>query len=122
MAQGREEFERQLRNLGIIPEPGHPEPRVVFEYTVGAGRFKGNVLRLGFEVPPTFPLEPPPGPHVSPKILPIDTSVNAHPNKVADSPFGPEWEYWSRPRTGWKGRETVSVYLTHIDHLFATIP
>jgi hypothetical protein len=122
MAQGREEFERQLRDLGFNPEPEVPEPRVVFGYAVTAGRFKGQNVRLGFEIPPNFPLEPPPGPHVSPRLLPINTAIEAHPTKVAESQFGSDWEYWSRPRKGWKGRETVGMYLLHIDHLFATIP
>jgi hypothetical protein len=122
MAQGRQEFERQLRELGFTPEPGLPEPRVAFPYEVRAGQFKGQTVKLGLEVPADFPDTPPPGPHVSPLLLPIDTSINAHPQKVAASPFGPEWEYWSRPRLGWTGRQTVADYFVHLDHLFATIP
>ena len=97
MAEGREEFERQLRELGYKPEPDQPPNRVVFPYTAMGGRFEAQVVKIGLEVPPDFSRTPPPGPHVSPKILPINTSASAHPDKVADSPFGPEWEYWSRP-------------------------
>jgi hypothetical protein len=77
MAEGRQEFERQLRELGISPDEGLPEPRVSFDYDVSAGRFKGKRVKLGFEVPVNFPITPPPGPHVSPRILPLNPgSVN----------------------------------------------
>jgi hypothetical protein len=120
MAQGREEFERQLRELGYSPEPSQPDGRVVFEYTAPRGRFNKQAVRLGFEVPPEFPRTPPPGPHVTPRILPMNPSAASHPEKTNDSPYGGDWQYWSRPFTGWTGRESVAKYLVFVDHLFET--
>ena len=120
MAQGREEFERQLRELGYSPEGGQPDPRVVFEYVPPRGRFHDQTVRLGFDVAAEFPRTPPPGPHVSPRILPMNPGAASHPEKTADSPYGPEWQYWSRPFPGWKGRESVATYLAFIDRLFET--
>ena len=125
MAEGREEFVRQLLELGyellpLPPDPAQPGNRVAIEYVVQGGRFAGQTIKLGFEVPPDFPRTPPSGPHVSPRLLPINPGAN-HPDRAAESPFGPDWEYWSRPYRGkWRGREGVSEYLAHIDHLFST--
>ena len=111
MAQGREEFDRQLRELGFSPQTAQPDPRVVFTYTIPRGRFTGQVVTLGLEVPPEFPRTPPPGPHLTPRILPMNPGAASHPEKTADSPFGGDWQYLSRPFTGWKGREGVATYL-----------
>jgi hypothetical protein len=49
----------------------------------------------------------------------MNPSAADHPSKTAESDFGPDWQYLSRPYRGsWKGR--VAEYLAHIDHLFAT--
>lgn len=127
MAEGREEFLRQVQDLGyeVLPTPPNPDQpgdRVVIGYRVPGGRFADQQIKLGFEVPATFPRTPPSGPHISPRLLPINPSASDHPNKVLESQhFGPDWEYWSRPYRGWRGREGVSEYLTHIDHLFRTV-
>src|SRR5882724_4802309 len=118
MAEGRAEFEHQLRELGYEPDPGQPGNRTAFPYWVPGGRFEGQDIALGFEVPPDFPRTPPPGPHVRPQLLPVSTSNPLHPYKVDASNFGPEWEYWSRPYRQWKGRESVRTYLVHIENLF----
>ena len=95
---------------------------MVIEYVVPGGRFVDQKVKLGFEVPPDFTRTPPGGPHVSPRLLPINPGAPDHPNRAAESPaFGADWEYWSRPYSGkWRGREGVSEYLAHIDHLFMT--
>jgi len=127
MAEGRAEFAQQLQNLGyeflsLPPGPTQPENRVAFRYRVPGGRFKDREVELGFEVPPDFPRTPPSGPHVSPRLLPINPNAPGHPDRVHESPnFGANWEYWSRPYRGtWRGREGVSEYLAHIDHVFST--
>lgn len=118
--QGRDEFARQLRELGFEPTFFEPS-RLKFPYVVQDGRFAGERLFLGFDVPPDFPRTPPPGPNVSPRILPINTSANSHPDKVLEGNFGADWEYWSRPFPGWRGRELVETYMAFIARLFALI-
>lgn len=120
MSQGREEFERRLRELGftVFASPG--EGRTLIEYKVPAGRFAGQVLRLGFEVPPDFPRSPPGGPHVSPRILPMNPGAPAHPERTADSIFGSDFQYWSRPFPNWKERGGAGAYIGWIDRLFET--
>ena len=121
MAAGREEFERQLREMGVEPFPGQPDNRVVFDYVVPGGRFAGQQVKIGLVVPPDFNRTPPGGPHICPKLLPMNPGAQDHPNKTADSEFGADWQYLSRPYRGaWKGRKGVADYLAHIDHLFAT--
>lgn len=86
------------------------------------GKFQGNQIWLGFVVNDDFPLVAPSGPHLSPRLLPLHPANDLpHPQGgVHESPFGPEWEYWSRPFTGWgKTDRTVAAYLGHIRDLFA---
>lgn len=121
MASGREEFERELKELSIEPYPGQPDGRVVFDYVVREGRLAGNHIRIGLIVPPDFSRTPPGGPHISPRLLPMNPSAQNHPDKTAESEFGPDWQYLSRPYRGaWTARKGVADYLAHIDHLFAT--
>ncbi|VVB84927.1 Uncharacterised protein [uncultured archaeon] len=96
--------------------------RVKFTYQVMSGRFKDKTITMGFEIPQDFPLTPPSGPHISPRVLPLNPSAATHPERVAESPFGPEWEYWSRPFNDWQNtNKTVEAYMTrHIFHLFET--
>ena len=127
MAEGRDEFARQVQELGYEllptpPDPAQPGNRVAFEYAIPGGRLDGQKIKLGFEVPPDFPRTPPSGPHLSPRLLPLNPGAPDHPQRVAESPnFGPEWEYLSRPYRGtWRGREGAAEYLAHIDHIFRT--
>jgi hypothetical protein len=123
VSPGAEEFARQLKELGY-PVESNGNGRVAFPYTVPAGRFSGQQVRLGLEIPADFPRMPPSGPHISPVFLPINTGVERHPDKVADSPFGEtfggKWMYWSRPNKDWTGRERVEKYLAFLHSLFAT--
>lgn len=122
MPAGREEFERQLRELGIEPSAGQSDGRIIFDYAVTSGKFAGQQVKIGLVVPPDFARTPPGGLHVCPRLLPMNPNAPDHPNRTADSPFGTEWQYWSRPFRGrWTGRQGVADYLAHIDHLFATI-
>jgi hypothetical protein len=52
----------------------------------------------------------------------MNPNAQDHPNRTAESEFGGDWQYLSRPYRGaWKGRKGVADYLAHIDYLFATI-
>lgn len=95
--------------------------RITFRYAVEVGRFAGQEVVIGIEVPPDFDRTPPSGPHVSPRILPINPTATTHPEKVLESNFGVDFEYWSRPYTNWgKDGRDVGAYLAFLRHLFAT--
>lgn len=117
--EGAEEFARQLTELGfeINVRDG---ARVAVAYTITGGSHAGAEVRLGFEVPPEFPRSPPGGPHLSPRLFPMNPNAAGHPERVADSKFGADWQYLSRPYAGWRGREPVAKYLAYIARLFAT--
>lgn len=115
------DFIEQLKALGYnVKELG--KNKVVFHYTILSGKFRGMTVELGFEVPKDFPNIPPNGPHIKPRILPINQQATTHPEKVLPSgPFGDLWEYWSRPFQGWaKTDHSVKTYMTHIVNLFET--
>jgi len=97
-----------------------------FSYEVEFGPRKGETVRLGFQVGEDWPLNPPGGPHISPQILPLNTAGGPHPlGSILPSPFGPEWEYWSRPyppQPGWAStNRSVMTYMRYIAHLFRTL-
>jgi hypothetical protein len=95
--------------------------RVAFAYTILTGRFAEQQVKVGFQVPGDFPVTPPSGPHISPRLLPNQPG-GAHPTGgIHDSPFGSEWHYWSRPMPNWTTtKRTVKDVLAHIRHLFDT--
>jgi hypothetical protein len=117
------EFARQLRGFGYEPTELGPN-RITYKYTVETGRFAGQEVIVGLDVPPDFDRTPPSGPHISPRILPLNPSAPAHPERVAESNFGPEFEYWSRPYPSWgkdgRDKRDVGAYLAFLRHLFAT--
>lgn len=115
------DFVNQLRTIGYdVKELG--DNKVSFQYNIPVGKFKGTNVELGFVIPPDFPNVPPGGPHIKPRILPINEKATTHPEKVlASGPFGNEWEYWSRPFQGWaETNHTVKTYMAHIVNLFET--
>jgi len=86
----------------------------IFTYTVEVGSRVGQQIRVGLQVPGDWPLSPPPGPHVSPRI--------GHPHgAVSGSPLGGDWEYWSRPAQNWAADRSVRAYLRHLRTLFSQI-
>jgi hypothetical protein len=119
MAQ--QDFIQQLQAMGFQPED-RGNGCVVFDYTIETGvRFLGQTIKLGFEVPADFPLQAPTGPHISPRILPLNDS-GEHPNgKILVRPlFGDAGEYWSRPFPEWPNTDrTVAAYMRHIHKLFS---
>lgn len=121
MAQ--QDFIDQLNALGFTPHEQTGSNKAQFEYTVPIGKFVGQKILLGFLVPDDFPANPPSGPHISPRLLPINTQPNTpHPaGGVHESDFGRDWEYWSRPIHNWANTDhTVRTYMAHIRHLFET--
>lgn len=93
---------------------------VMFPYEVPVGRFKGQQIMLGLEVHDDFPANCPSGPHIKPRLLPINTG-GSHPDGAIheSEKFGSDWEYWSRPYPGWNASDrTVKSYMAHIRRLF----
>lgn len=119
--KGREEFERQLLELGYSPDAKEGGSKATFNYVPPGGRFKGQTIKLGFDVPADFPRTPPSGPHVSPALLPMNPRAPNHPDRTAASgPFGDGWQYWSRPFPNWREKVGVVGYMAYVDHLFET--
>jgi hypothetical protein len=119
---GRQIFIEQLRAIGYQPAARNGG-LVAFRYVIPVGRLIGKEIDLGFAVHDDFPINPPGGLHVSPCLLPLNPAGGAHPNYgVHNSPFGPGWQYWSRPFPDWAlTKRRVRDYMAHIRHLFDTI-
>jgi hypothetical protein len=121
---GKEAFSAGLKELGYAPEE-LGDNRLAFSYTVSAGRFKGQNIRIGLEIPPDFHATCPTGPHISPRLIPINPNGGPE-NRAADSPFGPDWQYLSRPfvegSDGWnRTTKDVKAYLRHIQRLLEAL-
>lgn len=117
---GKAEFVQQVAELGYKVED-FGNDRVWFIYKVPVGKFKGQDIKLGFQVPLDFPVTPPSGPHISPRLLPLNSAVPKHPERAAESSFGDQWEYWSRPFQEWpKTNRTAKDYMRYMRHLFET--
>lgn len=120
------DFVAQLRARGYQVSE-HGGSKVVFPYTIPSGRIAGTQVRVGYEVPLDFPLNPPGGLHVSPRILPLNPQGGQHPNSgISASAFGEafsgEWEYWSRPMHHWaQTKRTVRDVIAHLSHLMDTL-
>jgi len=107
---GAEDFIRELGELGFNVE--RQGQYAIFPFAVPIGRLLGSQVKLALVATADFPLTPPPGPHVSPRL--------GHPRGgVHASDLGPEWEYWSRPIPHWnQSRRSVGDYMGHIKALF----
>lgn len=118
------DFVQQLQALGYhVQEP--VSNFLVIEFEVPVGRFIGQKVSMAFQVTDTFPMSPPPGPHIKPCLLPTTGGGGCHPyGAIHGSPLGGDWQYWSRPFTNhWNTTDrSVKTYLGHIKNLFATIP
>lgn len=120
-------FTDGLKAMGFdpLPLPGKQD-HVVIDYKVECGKFAGQQVKLGFIVPPEFPLSPPSGPHVSPHVREIKTD-GTHPTGAIhqtqaaafQEALGTPWQYWSRPFVEWgQSRKTVPTYMSHIWRLW----
>ena len=120
-------FLEGLRGMGFSPIQHEKNPdHISFDYNVPVGRYAGLKLKLGFVVPPDFPVTPPSGPHISVKLRP-NASGGTHPSGGihASAQFeqlaGGSWQYWSRPFTEWaKSKKTVAAYMGHVYRLWET--
>lgn len=122
---GLDVFADGLKALGYSPEiVDRASGRLQFAYDVDAGKHAGQTVTLGFIVPPDFPMSPPGGPYVSPKIHGGESQGTEHPNGAihANREFGEAFEYWSRPFPDWLAEPTkgVRTYLAFIRQLWAT--
>jgi hypothetical protein len=120
-----EKFVTGLKDIGYEVE-NLSETRVAISYTPFEGRLKGQIIKVGFEVPPDFEMTPPTGPHISPALLTINQDAPSHPERVAISPFGDVWQYLSRPfksRNGdWKdSSRTVKEYMRFVEDVLNTL-
>ena len=108
---GPEDFCSQLANLGY--EVTRRGQYAIFKYEIPLGTLIGQTVQLGLVATNDFPLSPPPGPHVSPRL--------GHPDEAThNSDLGSEWEYWSRPFPSWAATDrTVRAYMAHVRHLFS---
>lgn len=100
-----------------------PDGRIWFPYVVPIGKFAGQSVKIGFTPLPDFPASPPSGPHVSPRLLPLNPQSGPHPSFGVheSSPFGAEWEYWSRPMHHWtQSQRNAREVMAHIHRLFET--
>jgi hypothetical protein len=120
---GKQDFIQELQALGYEVR----EPAIDFvsvEFIIPVGKFYNQKVSMALQVDGTFPMNPPPGPHFNPHLLPITGGGGAHPyGAIHASPLGNEWQYWSRPFKDWNRTDkTVKTYMAHIKNLFATIP
>lgn len=117
----RADFISQLAALGYTVED-RGNGQLAFRYTIPVGPRLGQEIMMGFAVGDDFPAAPPTGPHISPRLYP-NLGGGAHPTGgIHDSPFGPDWHYWSRPFQNWAATpRTVKAYMAHIRHLFDTL-
>lgn len=114
----RQEFIDQLKAIGhVVEDLG--EGRVSFPYAPRVGKFRGQSIAVGFVVNDDFPANCPGGPHVKPRLLPLKSDGEHPEGRVHESPFGAEWEYWSRPYPNWnESGRTAKAYMEHVDRLF----
>jgi hypothetical protein len=120
-------FVSGLIELGYDPKTlPKNENHVFFDYQVLAGSHAGKRVKIGLVVPQDFPMTPPSGPFVSPRIHPFNPQPGTHPTGgVHQWPnfdqTGDQWQYWSRPFRNWgASKKTVAAYIAHVFDLWAT--
>ncbi len=70
---------------------------VVKDFGISGGRFSGKVIEIAIPVPPDFPVTPPGGLFVSPRLADEQTLQNVQVGDEAIAALGGAWQYWSRP-------------------------
>jgi hypothetical protein len=114
-------FAEQLKELGYtVAQEGE---KISFPFRIETGKRAGEDIMLGFIANADFMLNPPSGPHVRPRLLPMNAEQVPHPvGGVHASPFGKDWQYWSRPIKHWaETRRNAADYMAHIHRLFDTL-
>lgn len=115
---GKQAFVDGLKQLGYSPED-KGDSRVGFSYPIKDGQFKDRTITVGVEVPPDFNVTPPPGIHITPRLIPMKPEGAGNDRAADSTPFGGEWQYLSRPfvdAAGDWGSTTrdVKAYLRHV--------
>jgi hypothetical protein len=114
-----------LRDLGFeVTERG--QQCVSFPFTIRSGRFAGRTVTVGFQAGEDWPFNPPPGPHVTPPLLPTGGGDwplgGVHAGRLPPFMDG-NWQYWSRPFPNWASTDrTVRSYVEHLHHVFDAVP
>lgn len=118
----RADFIAQLKVMGFEIQD-HGDGRISIPFPILVGSKRGTQCRIGFIGCDDFPANPPGTLHVTPCLLPKNSSGGNHPYaSVHDSPFGPDWQYWSRPLSHWAGtKKTARDVIAHIQHLLDTL-
>ncbi len=122
MAMARSDFIAQLEAMGFeVYEAG--EGKIYIPYVIPIGPQIGKAVKLGFMAFDDFPANPPGCLHISPRLLPLNSNSGEHPfASVHNSPFGDDWQYWSRPISGWSSsKHTAGDVISHINRLFQTL-
>lgn len=109
--RGPAEFARQARALGLGNVVHNADEWVYFDLDVPVGSHQGETVRVAAAVPPDFPDNPPPGPHISPPYTHPAGGVHA-------SPLGGDYLYWSRPAQQWQADRSVRAWVRHVRSLF----
>ncbi len=118
---GRDKFKKGLEELGYNPEL-KDDDKIIILFSVPEGRFAGQQIKIGFQVPADFELTPPGGPHICPRLVPINPDAQDHARAAESQPFGQEWQYLSRPfAEQWARKRTVKRYMEYIVHLLNTL-
>jgi hypothetical protein len=115
---GKDAFEAGLKELGYTVEDLGAN-RLAFAITLADGRFEGQEVRVGLEIPPDFNVTCPTGPHISPQLIPLNPGGSGNDRSTASPNFGSDWQYSSRPfgeqQQGWsKTTRTVKDYVRHV--------
>jgi hypothetical protein len=118
----RDSFIAEFTAMGFQIEVPKTE-FIAFPFTIPVGKLAGTKIKLGLQILGDAPINPIPGPHISPPLLPPNTTAEPHPKGgIHASPLGDGWQYWSRPFKEWKeGERTARRYMAHLNNLFATL-
>jgi hypothetical protein len=115
---GKDPFRAGLEELGYTVEDLGAN-RLAFLLTVAAGRFMGREVKVGLEIPSDFNVTCPTGPHISPRLIPLNPGGTGNDRATETPNFGADWEYLSRPfgeqQQRWnKTKRTVKDYVRHV--------
>jgi hypothetical protein len=116
---GRDKFQEELVALGHTVELKDAD-KAIIQFKIAEGRFAGQEIRVGFQVPQDYEMTPPGGIHISPRLIPINSTPTDH-SRAVDSPFGGEWQYLSRPFDQWAHKRTGKRYMEYVAHLLNTL-
>lgn len=117
---GTDNFKEGLEALGYAVEQ-KDQDKLIIPFVIAEGRFAGKEIKVGFQVPGDFPMTPPGGPHISPRLIPINGNAPDHSRAADSAQFGTEYEYLSRPYTQWAHKRTVKRYMEYVAHLLNTL-